>query len=246
MVKEVCAHDEKGVKTHPREVIFPIFKVDNKNCYHLIGTGFYIADNGIMVTAKHVIEDAIKSNLSLETLHFEGENWVLRKVDFFTLHSDADIAIVHLKGLIFKKSGLPLINSKLKIGYCKPKEGDHLYTYAYPKTSVAYEDIQRFNVVPTTFDGYVSDAYPNGRDRVMLPSACYLVQMDIKGGASGGPVMDSSGAVVAINSTSFNYPNDDIGTTFVSCFQDVLEMDFNSSAPEERSLEPLKLGTVIE
>lgn len=213
--------DEDGVISPPRETIFPIFRVDKFNRYFLVGTGFYVAPDGIFVTAKHVIEEVIDNSDQLKILHMEGEKWVMRKMAFYTPHHKADIAVGMLDRILFKGTGKFLENKYSTISAKQPKHGDHLYTYAYPKTEIKFDKLQHINVVPTPYDGLVTGCFPDGRDLVMLPSACYQVEMAIVGGASGGPVFDDLGKVVAINSTS--YEDDNI--TFVSCIQDLLLLD---------------------
>lgn len=46
--------DGDGNKVDPSHTIFPIIKHDNNGSISLIGTGFFISENGIFLTAKHV------------------------------------------------------------------------------------------------------------------------------------------------------------------------------------------------
>ncbi|EGQ7967254.1 trypsin-like peptidase domain-containing protein, partial [Vibrio vulnificus] len=222
--------------------IFPIFRLDKSNRYFLVGTGFYIAGDGIFVTAKHVVEEVVDNGDELKVFHMEGENWVMRKMAFYTPHPEADIAVGVLERLMFKTSGTYLENKYSVISVNKPEINDRLYTYTYPKTEIKYEEKQQINIVPTQYDGLVTDCFPDGRDRVMLPSACYQLAMGIVGGASGGPVFDASGKVVAINSTS--YENDNI--TFVSCIQDLMPLNVYQNAPVPNSFSDTPVRVLVK
>lgn len=234
--------NEDGVVSHPRETIFPIFRRDKFNRYFLVGTGFYISGDGIFATAKHVIEEVIDNGDDLVIFHMEGEKWTMRKMAFYTPHPEGDIAVGMLNRLMFKKTGKYLENKYSVISDSKPKINEKLYTYTYPKTEIKYEEIQEINIVPTQYDGLVTTCFPDGRDKVMLPSACYQIAMGIIGGASGGPVFDALGKVVAINSTS--YENDNI--TFVSCIQELMQLNVYQNAPVPNSFNDTPVRILVK
>ncbi|WP_162180646.1 S1 family peptidase [Shewanella mangrovi] len=242
--KSVKAHSHNGDETHPRETIFPIFRVDEQNCCHLVGTGFFIGDDGVFVTAKHIIEEIESKGGHVAIVHIKAGKWFLRNVAFSTLHHKADIAVVHLNRLYNQTKDEYLSNDKLKIAKSPTRKGDSLFTYAYPKTTIAYEELPRINIVPSIYDGVITEEYPDGRDR-MLPSACYQVDMLIHGGASGGPVFNSNGEVVAINSSSMSFDEPDSGCTFVSCIQDVMDLDIYENAPQKSNFLPTKVSEYI-
>lgn len=228
--------DLKGGRIHPRETIFPIFRIDEGNRYFLVGTGFFIADRGVFSTAKHVIQDFCDSNgvlkCDLVAIQFRGNKFVIRKIGGFALHPMADVAVGVLELMIIKDSGKYFANNWSAIGSKRPQKGDKLFTYCYPETIVSYEELQAINVIPTEYEGVVVEEYPDGRDGYMLPSTCYQVEMNIVGGASGGPVFDQNGLIVSLNSTS--YEGEYI--TFVSCIQDILDLDpFINVHPSQRT-----------
>lgn len=230
-----------GKPGHPRETIFPIFRIDEGNRYFLVGTGFFIADRGVFATAKHIIEDFCDMNGELKcdlvVIHFHDNEFVVRNVGGFALHPKADVAVGVLELLVVKDSGKYFSNNWSAIGNKKPKKGDKLFTYCYPKTTIYYEDIQNINVIPTEYEGVVVKEHPKGRDMNMLPSACYQVEMSIVGGSSGGPAFDQNGFVVSLNSTSYEGEN----ITFVSCIQDILELDpFVNMHPSQRISENVR------
>jgi hypothetical protein len=84
--------------------------------------------------------------------------------------------------------------------------GTQIFTVAYPLAEVkGVEGAVNILLQSDAYEGKVTGHYPEGRDKVMLPWPCYETDMQILGGASGGPVMisGSSGIVFAINCSSF-------------------------------------------
>ncbi len=230
-----------GELSPPRETIFPIFRLDENNCYYLVGTGFFIANDGIFITAKHVIEEIVEHENDAYILHFYGDTYVMRKMAFFTLHEEADIAVAMLDRIQFKDSGLYLDNSWSAINLNKPNLGDNLSTYAYPKTMVRREDVQSIDVIPTVYEGEIVKVYPIQRDSLMIRSPCYQVEMGIAGGASGGPVFDESGKVVAINTSSVEGES----VTFVSCIQAILDTSVYKNAHISNTFTPKVVREII-
>ena len=221
-----------GKESSPMNTIFPILRIGNDGRYTLIGTGFFIGSNGLFATAKHVLADDVDENGSLTKklviIHF-AEKYAIREIEMVAFHPKADVAVGKVKTLIFRETNTHLENNCSAIGNQKPKNGDILSTYCYPKTTISYSEIQQINIETTVYHGPVEEVFPEGRDRVMLPSACYQVKMGIIGGASGGPVFNEKGLVVAINSSS--YENDEI--TFVSCITDIFDLDIHINAAKK-------------
>jgi hypothetical protein len=60
--EKIGALDGEGNRADLTKAIFPILKKDKYGDFYLIGTGFFITDNGIFVTAKHVLLDVIDEN----------------------------------------------------------------------------------------------------------------------------------------------------------------------------------------
>jgi len=51
--------------------------------------------------------------------------------------------------------------------------------------------------------GQVSEVFPDGRDRVLLPFPCFRSDIPIYGANSGGPVFNRAGQVCGVNCTSY-------------------------------------------
>ncbi len=74
--------------------------------------------------------------------------------------------------------------------------------------------------------GEVTEIYPEGRDRSVMPYPCVEVRCLTKGGMSGGPAFDARGRLIGVLSTSFE---DEDGPSYVSLLFRVLGTPIESS-----------------
>ncbi len=70
-------------------------------------------------------------------------------------------------------------------------------------------------------DGKIVEIYPHGRDLTLLPSKCFRTDMNISGGASGGPVAFGKGHVFGSNSTGYDGHPD---LNYISSVSDNLDL----------------------
>lgn len=206
---DVIDDDDNVVK--PETAIFPILKRTNDGNFYLIGTGFFITDTGLFVTAKHVLLDVIDANGAqthpIVLVHFLGDGYKIRPILRCTSHDIADISVGIAAPMNHNTLGTPLKNKLLHLTQRVPAVGQRVCTYAYPKSTIKHGEIQELHFYPDFFDGYVREHFPGGRDSVLMPGPCAQTSMYIHGGASGGPVFDPSGKVCGINSTGFENDN---------------------------------------
>ncbi|MFN4775845.1 MAG: hypothetical protein ACK5L4_08530 [Pseudanabaena sp.] len=95
--EKIGALDGEGNRADLTKAIFPILKKDKYGDFYLIGTGFFITDNGIFVTAKHVLLDVIDENggqtHSIFLVQFLEEGYLYRPILRCTSHEVADITV---------------------------------------------------------------------------------------------------------------------------------------------------------
>ena len=210
----------------PFSVVFPILKfVDGKR--ELIGTGFFIARNGMFATAKHVLTDVLEENgrnkYPIFLVQFISSNeCVLRPIDKGFLSPSADVAIGISAPMNLDKTGQPLLSKRVTLATTRPKVNDIVFTYAYPNTTTEVNgDHQTINFYPRYYEGKIVEYFDKGRDRVLLPSPCFQTSITSHGGASGGPVFNLNGSVCGINSTGFSgLP----GISFISRIEDLFSL----------------------
>ena len=145
------------------------------------GTGFIVRSDGLMVTNRHVVDDAetVTAEMILgngETVEFTGK--VLGKGIL------ADLAAVQLSSnRTF--STLELGNSDA-LGY-----GDEVSAWGYPISSQLGTD-------PTLNTGIVSTPH-----RIFNDTDWIQIDADINPGNSGGPLLDRFGNVIGVNTAGF-------------------------------------------
>lgn len=214
-----------GAPANPSHGIFPIIRYDEAGRIHLLGTGFFISTTGLFVTARHVLMDTFDSKgrerYPIGLIQFLPNNiYIQRPVLRCAPHPVADVA-VGVAAPMNDRSGNPLTNPIVTITRVPPELGSRVVTFAYPKHSNhIIETVQHFDVRPTFYDGDITEYFPNGRDRVLLPAPCYRTSIIIHGGASGGPVFSRNGWVFGLNSTGI----DGTDISFVSRIDEIFEL----------------------
>lgn len=214
-----------GVVVKANEVVFPILRQEPSKDLHLVGTGFFIAENGIFVTAKHVVTSVFDAHdvprQPLVILQLGPDNtYYQRPVHRATHHAVADVAVGIAWPMRHNTTGLALPNKLLRLLLTPPPIGEVVATYAYPKTTILHGTPQQVHLESTFFEGHLVESFPGGRDRILLPGACFRTTMVVHGGASGGPVVGQSGRAFAVNSTGLE--NDFV--SFVSPVSDILDL----------------------
>lgn len=89
--------DGEGRVAVPTTAIFPILKQTIDGNFHLIGTGFFVTDTGIFVTAKHVLMDVMDDS-GVQThpiflVQFIEGSYVMRPILRCASHKLADVSI---------------------------------------------------------------------------------------------------------------------------------------------------------
>src|SRR5438552_10024489 len=195
---EIRADD--GAPAKASRGIFPSVRYDGDGHLHLLGTGFFISTTGLFVTARHVLMDTFDSKgrerYAIGMMQFLPDNiYIQRPILRCAAHPVADVA-VGVAAPMNDPSGKPLTNPVLTLNLVPPDLNSRVVTFAYPKHSNRItNNVQPIDVRPTFYDGDITEYFPAGRDRVLLPAPCYRTSMIIHGGASGGPVFSRSGGV---------------------------------------------------
>lgn len=208
-------------------IIFPIIKAlyysDGTETHKLVGTGFFLDESGIFLSAKHVfqgsgsaldIEDA--NGFALYCAHAVNleRKFVLRHIDIESIktRNDTDISAGKVEMNQFGRPNKAITSKEMeKTSYLTfvsnedVEEGTKIFTVAHPLTTIKH--IQpgqvNINIESQAYEGTVTKHYPEKRDSGLLSWPCYETNMEIKGGASGGPVFisGSNGVIFAVNCT---------------------------------------------
>jgi hypothetical protein len=210
-------------------MVFPIIKAlyygDGTEVHKIIGTGFFLDSTGLFLTARHVFEDR-GSAFDLEgatgfaiycvhSVHL-SRKMVARRIDVSSIktHRETDIAAGHVEMSQFGRANESITEHELKLtahfNHMTSTDitvGTRIWTVAYPLATVYHQSgLLHIHAQSDAFEGKITKHYPDGRDRGLLKWPCYETDMEIKKGASGGPVFvsGSSGVVFGVNCTGFD------------------------------------------
>lgn len=200
-----------GKPIDPRDGIVPVIKRVSSGTLAIIGTGFYITRYGLFMTAHHVLASVVNEQKQVTcpsyVMHRAGENEVhLRKILRFSLLSPADLAVGHADNFKEKFPKAPLMNLRGRLSTEVPFEGSQVVTYAYPENKML--DFTRPENVPTVSSDYYDGQflrYVSESENPFMPYPHYETTIQIRSGASGGPVFDNKGRIVGVNCRGWDF-----------------------------------------
>lgn len=239
------ARTPNGTLIDPSSVVYPILRhVHGGGESAVVGTGFFIAQN-VLMTAKHVTDIAMDDDADggaplwcIDVRPVEGQRNA-RPIVRTVRHETSDIAFCLLHPLQDVATDELLLNRILPLSDRDPQIGEHVFTYAYPDSVVEPEGHRlRVNLSPHFYDGLIVEHYPVRRDISVLTWPCFQTSIHIHGGASGGPVFDSTGTVFGINTLSME-PQTDI--SYVTKVRDAFDLPIPTTPIEGGAEQMLSL-----
>jgi serine protease Do len=151
------------------------------------GSGFFISDDGYIVTNNHVIEDADNISVTME----DGEKYEAKLVGTDPRTDVALIKVVNAKGKKF-----PFVKFSQK----DPRVGDWVLAVGNP-----------FGLGGTVTAGIIS---AHNRDIGSGPYDYLQIDAAVNRGNSGGPSFDLEGNVVGVNTAIFSPSGGNVGIAF--------------------------------
>lgn len=229
-----------------------------------VGTCFAISSQGLVLTARHVIEDALEidaggkmadPDMGIGVLYAAetGEEDKLggllpaRKLHFT---SDLDIALMQLNLPIARATGRPLCMPGLRLGTRIPRVGEHCAGIGYHAmewqraTGIhTHHVLQKY----AASQGCVREVHLDRRDDVMVKFPCFQTDCKIVGGMSGGPVIESrNGAVVGVICTGVDVPEGEPPISYVSLAGMSLLLTLEATDHESGAIERKFLYDLVE
>lgn len=206
----------------PGDAIVPILKEVDRKRLKVVGTGFYITRYGLVATAKHVIEDLkAEDALTLGTgfvPHLGPKNTViLRRIRKAHLLNAADVAVIQADNFLDTHPEAPLLNLRPILSLKLPAAGEPLVTYAYPDNRVL--DFNVVGHVPEIHGDYFQGGFlrlVSEPEHPLLQFPYFESTVELRGGASGGPVFDSSGRIIAVNCRGWDFQGSEHEGTHLS------------------------------
>lgn len=202
--------------------VFPVVLVKDDRV-RSIGTCFAISNHGLCLTAKHVIDDVPSIGNERERI-VDGALGILyispdapkdgsaELLGGFIAMSkaytvaDMDIAVMHVNLPVDTATGDFIMFPAQPLRLNFPKSGERLLALGYEKGEWTADGpgTHSLSQTFTASTGFASTVHPAGRDRVLLPTACFQTSVPFRSGMSGGPVIAAEdGRVLGVVSTGF-------------------------------------------
>lgn len=190
--------------------IFPIITLSENGVRELAGTGFFIAPGGIFASAKHVFEgDDIDKSSSLHIMQDDSErNLFTRQIVQTVLHDEFDLMIGKL-GEPHEDCNDCANHPIVSAMNLWPEKNEVIGSFTFAHT--VFEDVEKAELVQGETEaiqqikyrsawemGHGEEYFPNGQGFVKGPA--FRSSVFVEGRGSGGPVFNSNGFVVGINS----------------------------------------------
>lgn len=226
--------------------VFPVLQRTTNGILRLIGTGFFVAPGSIFATAKHIFEgDDISESDYFEVSQVVEDDVVRRDITHIHSHTELDIAICKLgppeeTGVDYESHPIVGVMEDDPIILDDKYEVLGSFVYAQtlvhdpePDTTGKYggDDTQLLNRRGHWEKGYIEEIHAKGLRKV--GGRCFSTSIFVEGRASGGPVFNSSGFAVGINSSGFA-PPDGLPFSTISSILGAMAMSFQGPTVAER------------
>jgi len=258
----------KAFGSELQKVVMPLFAVDGENIVS-IGTGFVIGGNQLMMTAAHVVKEALA--MGRRVLGQDGK-WIdanglyalyvsserhgpelehhlggLLPIDHVWINSRMDIGLGWLRIPII--NGKPIRLLRMRISPGLPKLGDPITAFGYHSLSEPLRVDDKGNrVLPYDIKGSFSrgeilDIHETKRDSAFLTFPCFRTSARFDAGMSGGPVLNAEGSVCGIVSAGSGLSSDERHSSYASLLWLAMGSTINI-APSEGA--PVESRTLME
>ena len=224
-----------------------------------VGTCFVISSQGLVITARHVIEDALeideqgeKNNPDLwigalytaepgpedfgKTPDLLGGLIPAHQVHYSESH---DIALMQLNLPERHETGEKLRMPQLKLGMRIPQEGEscvgigyHSMDWKQATESHTHEIFQSYSASK----GHIGTVHLIKRDNVLMKFPCFQTDCKFVGGMSGGPVIELvNGSVIGIVCASFDMMEGEAHISYASLARTCLLLVLNEITESGRT-----------
>lgn len=142
------------------------------------GTGFFLSNDGYIVTNNHVIENAQNGNIKITGINEDYHKSYKARVE--VIDKQNDLAILKITDVI------PTVKVPYTFKFTTSSVGEECFVLGYPLISSMGKDIKLTNGIissKTGFDGNIAQ---------------YQISAPIQPGNSGGPLFDKNGNIIGI------------------------------------------------
>ncbi|TXJ27734.1 MAG: serine protease [Chitinophagaceae bacterium] len=225
-IKPSSYKDSEGNIVSPIELTFPIIRYTEQAQFEAIGTGFFFHPAGGFITAKHNLFTNGKYDENCFAIHSVGKGQhLVRKIQYFEPHPNADIGVGMLRGqLLDSQTHQMHLRASLSLSLTPPQVEDDISTLAYPRMKIRKEKFGKFPC--DRYTGVIIEHRPDGTAK--LPNECYVTNMQMQSGSSGGPVLRGN-HIVGVNCSSFELGMEDEPISFITPVHLVFDLPLTDS-----------------
>ncbi len=206
-----------------------------KSSRQIDGSAVVVAP-GVAIAAKHVflprLEALVAGSQSMNCFGLIGETAQLWNVGKVTLVPNSDLVLLGMSLVSAIPSSKRFYQAVLRVDV--PDPGERVTVFGFRSEMPEYvrqKGLHTFEGNVLMSSGQVTQSFPNGRDRVMLPWPVFEVSCASWGGMSGGPVFDGEGRLLGVLASSFTSA-DGQGPSYVSMLGPTLTTEFEGGWPE--------------
>lgn len=227
--------DNFGNTISPHEVVFPILRKTSDNNFVFVGTGFFIHPAGGFVTARHCLYKNDKYDEKCYAIQTIGYEHILRKIQYFEAHPNADVGVGMLKGqLLSNITRQEILRPSLIITSKKIEINEPISTLSFSRMKINKNQVGTFRCDMST--GKVIDYFKDGTSQ--LKDECFQTDMHIPTMASGGPVLRGN-KIIGVNSTSFTVPLHQDPISFITPISKVFDLILKDSDQKKTTINEL-------
>lgn len=203
------AENESVLNTKPSVLnIVNVMYKNNIAISYTTGSGFIVNSNGYLLTNNHVIDAA--SGIKQQLFVVDGNSTAkknLKNARLVWRSKKKDLAILKVDNL----SNRPVI----KFAKQAPSVGDHIFAIGYPGVTTNHR-LKEERVEAVVTDGTLSVVIQGGVDGIEAKVLQHSVP--VNPGNSGGPLVNSCGEVIGINTQAITIDNQRLihGTFYAS------------------------------
>ena len=213
------------------------------------GTAFFVSDRGLLITARHVIDEKVPDDVSggdhrgPEGHHYfvivpsspteagQADRVSLRVVQIALDPRKSDVAVMTVDMGAFPDVMRPSLKP-WPLAHVRPTPGEECMVMGYADMAVG-EPVDSaggsLDVIWTqrlaVSDGRVGDLYTSGRDSGLAPHPCFEITIETTGGMSGGPVFTQAGLCGVLSAGANDAPYS-LASFIATCYQLGIDCDF--------------------
>ncbi|WP_081286644.1 S1 family peptidase [Mycobacterium asiaticum] len=227
-----------------------------------IGSAFNVSPAGLWITAGHVIDEALDvvaetadSQLAIVWIG-SGDGHDVPDllggpvpVIYYQRDHASDLGMMRTNLLT---DGEPYALPFLRLGAGMRKAQEPIAALGYTRFEVKSEIVGvdlRKTIVEQGFyvsTGHITRNYPEGRDSLMLPTACFETSARFNGGMSGGPVVDGESIACGVVSSGGVGPDEENPgyVSFASATPHIFMLELREGSQSQRVYDMVTQGIV--